>query len=266
MGDATKPTKIDEITKIQDEQYCKEYVPQQVRFLPTIMIDFPNVQHYCQADAYGPLALLPRTFKCSTPPKIYTFHPRRVIHMCSCPMVMPPIIIGSTNRYYYGVPTTIVEGNTIKAWTSYTIETMFAPIISTLTERTSVTRIQYRQPVTPIPASPVSLDGTTLEFCDLIRVVEGIDGDSNPRSPTHIGHCPRACRPARSLAPLQKELDKVLPREWKGRVFLTNREEAPPCSACGLDLMDEWDEQIKKKKERGYFGIRDITCMACGIF
>jgi len=30
--------------------------------------------------------------------------------------------------------------------------------------------------------------------------------------------------------------------------------------------MDEWDEQIEKKKERGYFGIRDITCMACGIF
>jgi hypothetical protein len=110
MGDGTKPIKIDEITKILDEQYCNEYVPAMVRYLPRLLIDFPNVQHYCQADTYGPLAQLPLTFECSTPPEVYTFHPRPVTYLCSCRMIQPPIIIDSINRYYYGVSTSIVEG------------------------------------------------------------------------------------------------------------------------------------------------------------
>jgi len=38
-----------------------------------------------------------------------------------------------------------------------------------------------------------------------------------------------------------------LPVKWRGRVIFKNREDAPPCTACGLNLAEQWDDYIEDK-------------------
>lgn len=259
MGDAAKPAWVGEMVRINDAEYFNTAEHEMARLLPQILIDLPSVQHYCQSDVYGPLALIPLALKCSSPPTIFTHHPRPIMPMCYCPMVMPPIVIGCINRYYFGSPFTVIEGESLD---SGSVKGLLGPILYPLEIRENVCMVEYRKEPKPVNEEQVSFTGTRLEFYDYIRVVSLADDDPFPPFWRTLGYCPRACRPSQSLSFFQKELDKALPRKWKGRIVLKNREDAPPCSACGLDLMKEWELGTERTKKGFVVG---TICGHCGM-
>jgi hypothetical protein len=71
-----------------------------------------------------------------------------------------------------------------------------------------------------------SFEGTTLEIYNYVshkRYTKSTDGTV---SLTH------------HLSEAQKECDQFAGK-WKGKVFLKNKEDCPPCSACGLKYDNE---------------------------
>jgi hypothetical protein len=90
----------------------------------------------------------------------------------------------------------------------------------------------------------ISLDNTVIELYNYIRVVERVN-EGELSFPIQRGYTARACRPAQSLDKIQKKLDQDLPARWQGKVVFKNREDAPACTACGFDLMKEWEHKIK---------------------
>jgi hypothetical protein len=115
-GDAANPAWVSDQLSSYDAQYCNTAGLDVVSLLPQILVDLPNVEDYCQSDVYGPLALTAFTLKCSTPPKIFTHHPRPIMPMCFCVRTMVPIIIGSINRYYLGAPSLRDKSGTSKQY------------------------------------------------------------------------------------------------------------------------------------------------------
>jgi len=69
-----------------------------------------------------------------------------------------------------------------------------------------------------VPFDSVSLKDTRLEMYDYIRHTSLLNrNDDSPNDLIHI----------------QRLFDERIGR-WKGKVFLENREDCPPCSACGF--------------------------------
>jgi len=76
-----------------------------------------------------------------------------------------------------------------------------------------------------VPFDSISLKETKVEIYDYIRHCTvsgpGLDINTIERHPT-------------DLSRIQSILDGKIGR-WKGKVFLKNREDCPPCSACGFE-------------------------------
>jgi len=75
-----------------------------------------------------------------------------------------------------------------------------------------------------VPFDSVSLEHTRVELYDYVRHCTFTD-----MSDMHTADS----RPT-DLSEIQSVLDEKIGR-WKGKVFLKNREDCPPCSACGFE-------------------------------
>jgi hypothetical protein len=190
--------------------------------IPLFLANLPSVKHYCQFSPVGPLALPNQTLQIGYPPEIVTIHHPGLITDLG-PFWRPPIVLGSTNRlmcngthFYLSSDT---PGTTVPSGKRYR---WFWALEKMLNEN-SVLHLGVNQHTT-VPFNSVSIENTKIEIYDYIRhctfsgAADIQTADSRPTD----------------LSQIQALLDARIGR-WKGRVFLKNREDCPPCSACGFE-------------------------------
>jgi len=77
-----------------------------------------------------------------------------------------------------------------------------------------------------VPLEDIPLDITTIEaygYCEYVEFDKSVDrGLGQDFAPSN-------------LKGIQAALDGILDEQWKGKIVLKNREDAPSCSACGKD-------------------------------
>lgn len=228
--------------------------------LPLALLGIPTVRHYCQGVSYGPLAL-PKSFIQSKPAlKIYTHHNRGGAPMfCACPIGMgcteacqqPPIILWAINRYYCIRPYVdkyhfefVADESNVESLFGRDIGMFTRPGIVVANDDTGV-------PLYVIGDIPDSAyEGTTVEFYNFVRP---IDVDNLQKPPKIVAKDQRmlsGIQPPQSLARYQRAIDRMLPEVWKGKVKLFNREDAPPCSACGFHPEEEFQTYVKKLEDQ----------------
>jgi hypothetical protein len=82
---------------------------------------------------------------------------------------------------------------------------------------------------------------TAIEIYDYIRHVRIHPPEISLQFPYTNGKAMElADRPPESLEAVQAALETYVVPEWKGKVVLRNREDAPPCEACDLDPKEQW--------------------------
>ena len=194
------------------------------RPIPHYLIGLKSVKHYCQSSRLGPLALKHSNTRPASSPEIVTHHlPEEV---GSGDMHLPPIVIGSVDRYIFQAPPLIVtykgNGDTLP----YGI---VGPIIEVLYESLTDQKqalLLHSDGFQFVPLEDIPLDTTTIEvygYCIYVDSDETIDrGLGQESAPSN-------------LKGIQLALDGVLDERWKGKIVLKNREDAPSCSACGKD-------------------------------
>ena len=185
----------------------------QVAWLPTILLSLPSVDHYCQSSMLGPLAITNTLYIPTHPPKIATFHAshRWTIYDLSR---LPPIAKGSINRYMTPHPMIVHSSDpgdlTMTGW----LRSAFHPLQKMLECSKPVLVREGDQVETASMATSMTA-GTTIEVYNYIQLGWGRNSSND-------------------LAKLQKALD-TLAGPWEGKVFLKEREDCPPCSACGFE-------------------------------
>ena len=116
--------------------------------------------------------------------------------------------------------------------------------------------VSIADPVTgiPIPAGSDSnvdpSEDTTIEIYNCYRYVHRSNYDPQTASPIDPAEENQDLLPD-NLDFCQNIVDACLPRVWQGKVWVKNREEAPPCVACGLDIDECFKAAIKVMKELG---------------
>lgn len=196
--------------------------------IPLLFLDLPNIKHYCQCRHTGPLALPNQVIAVDNPPEIVTFHPQKMLVEWG-PQWSPPIVIGATNRYMCNGNAGVASRTDTGEDLPYDhIAYLMAPLHAMLQDR-PVMHINARGHQQS-SLSSVSLADTRIEVYDYIRhtnLTKAIDDDL----PSDIGH-------------IQSMFNAEL-GQWKGKVFLKNREDCPPCSACGFEGL--WKDDKKKR-------------------
>ena len=205
-----------------------------------LLLGLPNVEHVCQSVRFGPYALDYSVHFTRYSSFFYNWHPRFPDVRCLCSVDMGPVVLGATNRYYYPCLFAI-ENVPANQWNPEVEGARIARIVRCL----SVVNVKDGHIHLPdAPPQKFDLGKTKLEFYDYIRYVDPVPGLNTEDE----GRNDRACRPATSLARIQALLDECLPECWRGRVILKDREDAPPCTACGLDVMEQWEDIVTTDK------------------
>jgi hypothetical protein len=96
--------------------------------------------------------------------------------------------------------------------------------------------------------APEGIRRTSIEIYDYIRHVRVYDPEPSTTFPfLAMNYFGLAERPPESLKVVQSALDQFLGGEWKGRVIFKNREEAPICAACDMDVQEHWKSVEAKR-------------------
>ena len=212
------------------------------KLAPHFLMALPNVKNVCQSTLHGPLSLVACFYTMSNPPTIFNYHSKLPFCSCACDAILGPIILGTINRHFYGC-LYCVDKYPRNAWRD-TRDLMSMRAI--LLRFAALQVIDLGEPdsrVSTTPFDEVDLGNTKIELYDYIRITNPIPGD--PHQDFRRGCTLQACRPATSLASYQQLLDQQLPEKWRGRVILRDREEAPPCTACGLHIKEQWEHTVK---------------------
>jgi len=215
----------------------------ELKAIPHILFNLPNLQHICQSTAYGPLALRPGTYRVANPPKVFNYHRKLSRRHCVCSGDMGPIILGSINRYFCGCLHAVRLAPLDPFGMSQDIERIGTLLTWVCSTPIDLTNLGYGPRG---PKVPVGLGDTKIELYDFIRFSADVPNEP-PQQRVYRDCTELACRPAASLAAFQHLLTMSLPDEWRGRVILKNREEAPPCTACGLDVKEQWKHTIESE-------------------
>jgi len=183
--------------------------------VPIFLASLPNVKHFCQTTPTGPLALPTRIIKIDNPPDIITFHYPHMLEDWG-PEWLPPIVLGTTNRYMFNSNNGVASKDNGESMSfdqlAYFVAPMMTMLGPRLVQHVKSSGHEY------ISFNSVSLNDTRLEMYDYIRHTSLLDrNDDSPNDLIHI----------------QRLFDERIGR-WKGKVFLKNREDCPPCSACGF--------------------------------
>jgi hypothetical protein len=183
--------------------------------IPLFLANLPNVKHYCQWTPTGPLALPTRIIKMDNPPDIVTIHYPHMLEDWG-PQWLPPIVLGTTNRYMFRSNNAACSRDNGESMSFDQLAYFVAPMMTMLGPH-PVLHIKSDGHMY-IPFDSVSLKNTRLEMYDYIRHRNFLDESDDP--PSDLTH-------------IQRLFDERIGR-WKGKVFLKNREDCPPCSACGF--------------------------------
>lgn len=227
-----------------------------------ILMGLPTVEHVCQYYRSGPLALFNEIIKPKTPIKVFTYHQRPCYAHSFKDLEQPPVILGAVNRYYYTDNPVVYNLDP----SPMMIANSLAPLLGIV----GVRRTKYLDDSLPSPSgagpraveftdNPNALDNTTIEIYGYVRIVDFVKGDPPPFSLQEFKRPKEqlAIRPPESLAMFQRTLDQLMDPRWRGRVFLRNREDSPPCTGCGLELDAEWKYQRAKGDYENGQGDRD---------
>jgi len=192
--------------------------------LPLFLLDLPSVQHYCQTTPTGPLALPNAMIDITNPPKIVTIHPLVMLSE-SGPKWLPPIVIGSINRLMFNGNAMILSQTDSGEDLSFEdVEEALIPVYAML-ER-PVIKATHNGPDWEFTTSSLASFGDTkIELYDFLRQSNRADDTQDPK---HGGKRPS------NMAHVQSLFEERL-GGWKGKVFLKNKEDCPPCSACGFE-------------------------------
>jgi hypothetical protein len=190
--------------------------------IPLFLANLPSVKHYCQFSPVGPLALPNQTLQLEHPPEFVTIH-RPGLFSELGPAWRPPIVLGSTNRLMCNGAnwclSSVAFGATVPL---ENIARYLQPLEEMLSEITVLSARVKQQ--TSILSNSVPIDNTKIEIYNYIRHCT-FSGAADIQTAD--------CRPT-DLSQIQAILDARIGR-WKGKVFLKNREDCPPCSACGFE-------------------------------
>lgn len=209
----------------------------QTKSLARTLINMPNVAHACQATQFGPLGLSHGANRIKNPPAVFTYHPKLSSPPCPCTDALGPLILGTMNRHYYTCLYAVKDESVI-----------VASVIDNIVGSVCSTPISDAGEDIGDTDDSDDLGDTMVELYDYVRVSESTQNSRTNPITTPRGHSVRACRPARSLDRLQEIVDEHLPPKWRGRVIFKNREEAPRCTACGLNWR-RCGEIISRKRE-----------------
>lgn len=206
-----------------------------------LLVDLPNVEHVCQSVRFGPYAFDYSIHNARYKRlDIFSWHPKFPALRCACTVEMGPMILGAINRYYYPC-LFAVENVPAAEWNPSEEAARIARLVECIS---CVNIIDGHIHLAGSPPQRFDLGKTKLEFYDYIRYVDPVPGLNTEDE----GRNDRASRPATSLARIQALLDECLPECWRGRVILKDREDAPPCTACGLDVMEQWENIVTTDK------------------
>jgi hypothetical protein len=184
--------------------------------IPLFLLSLSSVKHYCQWTPTGPLALPNRIIKINNPPEIVTIHYPHMLEDWG-PQWLPPIVLGTTNRYMF-------KSNNFAASRTDTGEDVHFEQLAAFV--TGLMTMLLHHPVLHVksdgyenvPFNSISLENTRLEMYDYIRHTNILNHRDHPPS---------------DLAYIQHLFDERIGK-WKGKMFLKNREDCPPCSASGF--------------------------------
>jgi hypothetical protein len=198
-------------------------------WLPVFLLALPNVEHYCQTSMLGPLAITNSTHKPTHPPKIATFH-------CLHPFgfwdmeKLPPVVLGSTNRY---MSPTCKTFNTLGDDLDMddALYEAFKPLIGMLFAG-GYGYVQEGDHVRSRQILTEEIDGTVVEVYNFIQHQNIRTMGMTRTAAGQWSSINRTAAPSSDLARLQESLDSLI-GAWKGKVFLKNKADCPPCSACG---------------------------------
>ena len=207
-----------------------------------VLIDLPSVKHYCQSVQVGPLSLPSGLLALDTPLETFTHH--AVPGHGPSPHLggMPPVVIGAINRYYFSCNHTLVSMDGLDPLVSDKELFCILLLILQMYHKSVVLPARDTEPDHPnYGITTEAAQNTTIEVYDFIRHVRIHPPEVRPPWPFYHGKALElADRPAESLEMVQETLERLMQPEWKGRVRLKNREEAPPCAACDLDPKEQW--------------------------
>jgi len=243
LGDVSNTSWTSPIAQKLEVELLNSMYRSYYKSLSRLLIELPSVAHACQSTQFGPLCLPPGANHLYNPPAIFTYHPKLPSTICICTEEMGPIILRTLNRHYFTCMWA-VEDTPPNAWTVIQDSRRIGKIVDLVTSSPIVNGNVLNSQFSSIITEDFDLGNTRLELYDYVRILEPLPG-SKPKFRVPKGYSERGCRPAASLDPYQKMLDEALPLRWRGRVVFKDREEAPPCTACGLDLAEQWDHHIR---------------------
>jgi hypothetical protein len=196
-----------------------------IRPIPHFLIGLDTVKHYCQTALAGPLALANEILRPPNLPEIVTYHlPPRPIEAG----ILPPMVPGAINRYVFQLCAHIRfgEGNG-DVERPEAVKDILMPILEMLERRyRALCFDESHFDLLPIRPGLVNFKDTIIELYGYTRHVQVHIADGKAKFNMKRG--------ANNLKGIQDQLDLLI-AHWKGKVFLKNIEDAPPCSACGLD-------------------------------
>jgi len=203
------------------------------KVLPHILLGSPSVGYFCQSTDCGPLALAPVVIEPLTLLKGFTYHSVHPGPMCGF-ITELGIVVGATNRYYFmhGLPLVASDRRSGQHGYNGGDEVMLGGLVAAFHVFENVLLSSNSGHAQRVAFDMVSIKDTVVELYDIFRS----DDDPDSGQKAHI----RTGKPSPPLSELQKSLDNQLPELWKGKVVLKRKEDAPPCTACGLVLMDGW--------------------------
>ena len=193
------------------------------RPIPHFLIGLDRVKHYCQTAIVGPLALANEILRPPNIPEIVTYH------LSPRPFdagKLPPMVPGAINRYVFQVCgyCRFSEGNG-DVERPEAVKEILMPILELLERRYRVLCFdQYHFDLVPIRPGVVNFEDTVIELYGYTRHIQVHIADG--KATFDYKHGPS------NLKGIQDQLDLLI-AHWKGKVFLKNIEDAPPCSACG---------------------------------
>jgi len=229
----------------------------QYKSLARTLINTPNVAHACQSTQFGPLSLFRGANRVKNPPAVFTYHPKLPTPFCACTDALGPVILGAMNRHYYTCLYAINDETNLVEMTGIMIDIVGSVCSTLISDAAGGVRdtADSDDPGDMIHAGEDVADmddrddlgDTMVELYDYVRVSDWTQNSWTDPISTPRGHSVPACRPAQSLALFQEVLDEQLPPKWRGRFIFKNREDAPPCTACGLNLAEMWEDHIEEE-------------------